>query len=167
MFDVCVTLEQRFEETCEELRRATEAESLLRSRCSSLEEEQRQDKDQIKVPLCDIITWLAQINTRLFTFIDVSFSQAVTAEVGKLRAELGECTARRGALERMLAQKELQLLDLQEKHGALQAERDRMEEELNYVKAQHRSAVEDAQEQSHRVKVSGEALRGLWVRGHT
>lgn len=78
--------------------------------------------------------------------------------MGKLRAELGECTARRGALERMLAQKELQQLDFQEKHGALQAERDRMKEELNYVKAQHRSAVKDAQEKSHRMKVSGEAL---------
>lgn len=76
----------------------------------------------------------------------------------KLQAELGECTARRGALERMLAQKELQLLDLQEKHGALQAEGARMKEELNYIKAWHRSAVKDTQEQSHRMKVSGEAL---------
>lgn len=86
--------------------------------------------------------------------------------MGKLEAELGECTARRGTLERMLAQKELQLLDLQEKRGALQAERDRLKEELNHVKAEHRSAVKDAQEQSHRLKVSGEALRGVWVRGH-
>lgn len=78
--------------------------------------------------------------------------------MGKLQSELGECTAGRGALERMLAQKELQLLDLQEKRGAWQAERDRMKEELNNAKAQHRSAVKDAQEQSHRMKVSSEAL---------
>lgn len=42
-------LEQRLEKTCEELQRAAEAESFLRSRCSSLEEEQRQDKEQRKV----------------------------------------------------------------------------------------------------------------------
>lgn len=67
MFDVCVILEQRFEETCEELRRATEAESLLRSRCSSLEEEQRQDKDQIKVTPCDIAIKLTKNKHSLFT----------------------------------------------------------------------------------------------------
>ncbi|XP_075882141.1 uncharacterized protein LOC142888019 [Nelusetta ayraudi] len=42
-------LQERLEETCEELQRAAEAESFLRSRCSSLEEEQRQDKEQMKL----------------------------------------------------------------------------------------------------------------------
>lgn len=86
--------------------------------------------------------------------------------MGKLQAELGGCTARRGALERTLAQKELQLLDLQEKHGALQAERDRMKEELNHVKAQHCSTVKEAQEQSHRMKVSDEAPWPVRCLGH-
>lgn len=42
-------VEQRLEETCEELQRVADAESILRSRFSSLEEEQRQDKEQRKV----------------------------------------------------------------------------------------------------------------------
>lgn len=42
-------MEQRLEETSEELQRVTEAESFLKSRCSSLEEEQRKNKEQIKV----------------------------------------------------------------------------------------------------------------------
>lgn len=45
----CVILEQKLEETREELQRATEAESLLRGRCACLEEKKRQKKDQIKV----------------------------------------------------------------------------------------------------------------------
>lgn len=45
----CMVLEQELEETREELQRVTEAESLLRSRCSRLEEKQRREKDQIEV----------------------------------------------------------------------------------------------------------------------
>lgn len=59
--------EQRFEETREELRRATEAESLLRSRCSSLEEERRQDKDLMKVPPCDIVNLTCTNKHGLYT----------------------------------------------------------------------------------------------------
>lgn len=43
------------EETCENLRMATEAESRLRSRCASMEEKQRRDKEQIQVALYDVI----------------------------------------------------------------------------------------------------------------
>lgn len=42
-------LEQKLEETREELQRVTESESLLRSRCVCLEEKQRQKKDQMEV----------------------------------------------------------------------------------------------------------------------
>lgn len=45
----CMILEQELEETREELQRVTEAESLLRSRCSCVEEKQRREKDQIEV----------------------------------------------------------------------------------------------------------------------
>lgn len=51
----CTILEQKLEETYEELRRVTEAESLLRSRCACLEEKQRREKDQIEVAPYDII----------------------------------------------------------------------------------------------------------------
>ncbi len=51
----CMILGQKLEETCEELQRVTEAESLLRTRCACLEEKQRQKKDQIEVPPNDII----------------------------------------------------------------------------------------------------------------
>lgn len=42
-------LEQKLEETRDELQRVTESESLLRSRCVCLEEKQRQKKDQMEV----------------------------------------------------------------------------------------------------------------------
>lgn len=48
-------LEQKLEETHEELQRVTEAESLLRSRCACLEGKQRRGKDQIQVAPHDII----------------------------------------------------------------------------------------------------------------
>ncbi len=51
----CMILGQKLEETCEELQRVTEAESLLRNRCACLEEKRRQKKDQIEVPPNDII----------------------------------------------------------------------------------------------------------------
>lgn len=59
-------MEQRLEETCEELQRAAEAESFLRSRCSSLEEEQRQDKEQMKV-----------VNDQFYTPTDCSQRQVL------------------------------------------------------------------------------------------
>lgn len=52
--DVCVDichmiLEQKLEETCELLQRATEAEISLRNKCACLEEKQMQKKEQIEV----------------------------------------------------------------------------------------------------------------------
>jgi len=41
--------EQRLEETHKELQRVTEEERSLRSRCASLEEKQKQKKEQIQV----------------------------------------------------------------------------------------------------------------------
>lgn len=51
----CMTLEQKLEQTREELQTATEAESTLRNRCACLEEKQRQKKDQIVVAPHNII----------------------------------------------------------------------------------------------------------------
>ncbi len=72
-----------------------------------------------------------------------------------LQGELGECRIRVGTLEKMLAQKELQLLDLQEHRGALQAERDGLKGELQDLRSQHCSALKEAQEQAHRMVVRG------------
>ncbi|XP_044053052.1 trichohyalin isoform X2 [Siniperca chuatsi] len=118
------SMQEKLEETREELQRVTEAESLLRNRCAHLEEKRRQKKDQIK---------------------------AVEVQVGELQGELGECKVRVGTLEKMLAQKELKLLDLQKQCGALQAERDGLKGELQHLKTQHCNALKEAQEQAHRM----------------
>lgn len=83
-----------------------------------------------------------------------SFYQVVEFQVGELQGELGECKIRVGTQEKMLAQKELQLLDLHEKHGALQAERDSLKGELQHLKTQHCSALKEAHEQAHRMMVN-------------
>nr|XP_046242081.1 trichohyalin [Scatophagus argus] len=117
-------MREKLEETREELQRVTEAESLLRSRCTCLEEKGKQRKEPIK---------------------------AIEFQAGELQGELGECKIRVGTLERMLAHRELQLLDLQEQREALQAERDGLRGELQHLKSQHCSALREAQEQAHRM----------------
>lgn len=153
----CVISEQKLEETREELQRVAEAESLLRGRCACLEEEKRQKKDQIKVTPNGII-----LNTNIsnicpsFVLWLMYLYQAVEFQVGELQGELGECKIRVATLERMLAQKELKLQDLQEQHGALQAERDGLKGELQHLETQHCSAMKEAQEQAHKAVVSAE-----------
>lgn len=82
--------------------------------------------------------------------------QAAEIHVNKLQSELGECTTRKDVLEKMLAQKELQILDLQEQQGALCAERDGLRGALQLLKSQHSSVVKEAQEQTQRRMVSYE-----------
>ncbi|XP_078105767.1 uncharacterized protein LOC144517557 [Sander vitreus] len=118
------SMQEKLEETREELHRVTEAESLLRNSCVCLEEKQRQKKDYI---------------------------EAVEFEVSELQGELGECKIRVGTQEKMLAQKELQLLDLQEQRGALQAESDGLKGELQHLKTQHCNTRKEAHEQAHRM----------------
>lgn len=84
--------------------------------------------------------------------------QAVEFQVGKLQSELGECIIRRGTLERMLAQKELQLLEIQEQREALQAERDGLKGELQHLKTEHYSALKEAQRQTQRIMVGGQSF---------
>lgn len=64
---------------------------------------------------------------------------------------------RKDALEATLAQKELQLLDLQEQHAHVRAERYGLKGELQHLKALHSSTLTEAQEQTHRMTVSQEA----------
>lgn len=75
-----------------------------------------------------------------------------------MQGELGQCKVRVGTLEKMLAQRELKLLDLQEQQMAFQAERDGLKVELQHLKTQHCNALKEAQEQAHRVMVSAEAV---------
>ncbi|TKS78680.1 hypothetical protein D9C73_012493 [Collichthys lucidus] len=80
-----------------------------------------------------------------------SMQEAIEFQVGKLQDELGEYTIRVGTLEKMLAQKELQLLDLQETRATLQAERDGLRGELQHLKTQQCSALKEAQKQAKRM----------------
>ncbi|KAM7391992.1 hypothetical protein PAMP_022636 [Pampus punctatissimus] len=114
--------EQKLEETLEELQRVTESEHSLRNRCSCLEEKQRQKEEQ---------------------------TEALECQACELQGELGECNVRVGTLEKMLAQKELQLLDLQEEDKVLQAERDQLKGELQHLKTQHYNALKEAPERAH------------------
>lgn len=78
----------------------------------------------------------------------------------QLQGEVGEYEVRLASLEKILAQKELQLLDLQEQHGALQAEREGLQGELRNMTAQHCTALREAQEQAQKMVVRGEADAG-------
>nr|XP_020458076.1 trichohyalin-like [Monopterus albus] len=126
-------MQEKLEETCEELHRATEAENTLRNRCVWLEEKQMQKKMEI---------------------------EALEVQVSKLQAELGESKIRVGTLEKIFAQKERQLIDFQEHRKASQAERDGLKQELQHLKSQLYKSVEEAQEQAHRMMVNAEAFAG-------
>ncbi|XP_035495332.1 myosin heavy chain, skeletal muscle isoform X2 [Scophthalmus maximus] len=121
------SMQENLEQTREELQRATEAERSQRNRCAGLEEKQIQKKEQI---------------------------EALEAQVSELQVEHGECKIRVGTLEKMSAQKELQLLHLQEQHGTLQAERDGLKGELKHLTTQHYKAQKEAQEQAYRMMVN-------------
>ncbi|CAB1439409.1 unnamed protein product, partial [Pleuronectes platessa] len=120
----------KLEQTREELQKATEEESSQRNRCVFLEEKQIQKKEQIEL---------------------------LEVQVSKLQVELGEGKIRVGALEKRLAEKGLQLLDFQEKHGVLQAERDGLKGELHHLKNQQYKALKEAQEQANRLVVDQQA----------
>ncbi|KAM3611317.1 uncharacterized protein V6R79_016547 [Siganus canaliculatus] len=117
------SMQEKFEETRDELQRVTEAESVLRTRCSHLEQEQRQKNEQLK---------------------------AVEFRAGELQAELGESKVRVRTLEKMLDQKELRLQDLQKNREALQVERDGLKRELHHLQTQHCSALKQTQDQAHK-----------------
>lgn len=67
----CMILEQKLEETLEELQRVTEAESSLKNRCSCLEEKQKMMEEQTEVaPSVIILTSNIQGNgTSSSTFV--------------------------------------------------------------------------------------------------
>ncbi|XP_030000065.1 plectin [Sphaeramia orbicularis] len=124
------SMQEKLEESCEELQRAKESESSLRNRCICLEEAQKYTKQQ---------------------FEDLEY------QVIELQDELRESKTRVGSLEKMLAQKELQLMENQEQHSSLQGNRDELKGELQRIKAQHYNALKEAQEQA--TKVTEAALK--------
>ncbi|XP_061907784.1 DNA ligase 1-like [Entelurus aequoreus] len=116
------SMQQMLEETCEELLRVSEAETSLRNRCTCLEEKERQKNEE---------------------------NERIQCQTRELQRELGACKARVDTLEKMLDQKEQQLLDLQEQRGGLQAEGDRLRGELEFTKCQHYNALKEAREHTH------------------
>ncbi|XP_039875170.1 trichohyalin isoform X3 [Simochromis diagramma] len=125
------SIQEKLEETCEELQRATEAEMSLRNRCACLEEKQMQKKGQI---------------------------EALEARVSGLQGEVGEHKIRVVTLEKMLAHKELQLLDFQEQCSALQAERDGLKVEQQHLRMQHHKALKEVEEHAHSIMLKEEEL---------
>ncbi|XP_047447589.1 trichohyalin [Mugil cephalus] len=120
-------MQERLEETREELHSATETVNSLRNRCSCLEDEHMQKKGQ---------------------------TETLEVQVSELHGDLGRCKIRLGTLEKTLAQKELQLLHVQEQYEALQAERDGLRGELEHLKTQHYEELKEAQEQTHMLMVN-------------
>nr|XP_040052439.1 trichohyalin isoform X5 [Gasterosteus aculeatus aculeatus] len=116
-------------QTGEELQTVTEADSSPRDTCASLEEKLEQRKEEL---------------------------EAVELQVGKLQRELGECKVREGTQQQMLAQKELQMLDLHEELGASQAERGGLRGELQHMEVPQCKALEEAQEKSRGVVLKEE-----------
>ncbi|PWA15854.1 hypothetical protein CCH79_00009094, partial [Gambusia affinis] len=94
---------KQLEELHEELHRATEAGSSLLNRCAC-QQKQLEKRHQIEEP--------------------------PDVQVSELQHELGECRIKVGRLAEMLADKELQLMDLQEERDSLQAERNNLMREL-------------------------------------
>ncbi|XP_041855007.1 trichohyalin isoform X2 [Melanotaenia boesemani] len=124
------SLQEKLEETLEELHRFTEEESSLRNKCVCLEEKQIQKQEEIKT---------------------------LELQVSKLQLEQGECKIRVGVLDKMLAQKEQQLLDLQETCGTLQTERDELKRALQHLKSQKHKELKEAQEQTHTMMIRKQA----------
>ncbi|KAF7665539.1 hypothetical protein LDENG_00140360 [Lucifuga dentata] len=118
------SVQEKLEETCEELQRVTEAESSLRNTCASLEEKQKQKQDYI---------------------------EALEFQVRQLQSEVEEYKIRLGSLEKSLAQKEVQTLALQEQHSVLQVEREELQGELQNLTIQHCTALGEAQEQAQKM----------------
>ncbi|XP_072244026.1 uncharacterized protein [Leuresthes tenuis] len=124
------SLQEKLEETRDELHRSTEAESSLRNRCACLERKQMQKEEQM---------------------------EALQLQESKLQRELGECKIRTDKLNAMLAQKELQVTDLQEHCGTLQKERDGLKRELEHLKTQHCKELKEAQDQAHTLMIDKQA----------
>ncbi|KAM6964969.1 uncharacterized protein FYW47_007311 [Aplochiton taeniatus] len=117
------SMQEKLEEAREELQLLTEEESTLRNRCAGLEEEQRQKQEQVQV---------------------------LEFKSGELQKELEDCGARIGALERIVAQKELQLLGFQEERSALETEKDALQGEIQALKAKHVLSLKEARDEAER-----------------
>ncbi|XP_030214317.1 trichohyalin isoform X4 [Gadus morhua] len=104
------SMQERLDEAEEELQRAREEQGLLRSRIEALEEEQRQKQELVV---------------------------ALQRGSGGLRGQLVECKERLGSLEKIVAQKDLQIICAQEVQEALRAARNSLQGELQTMTLQH------------------------------
>ncbi|XP_056448764.1 trichohyalin-like [Gadus chalcogrammus] len=104
------SMQERLDEAEEELQRAREEQGLLRSRIEALEEEQRQKQELVV---------------------------ALQRGSGGLRGQLVECKERLGSLEKIVSQKDLQIICAQEVQETLRAARNSLQGELQTMTLQH------------------------------
>ncbi|KAG5840327.1 hypothetical protein ANANG_G00187630 [Anguilla anguilla] len=130
------SLQERLEETQQELEQCGEEVRVLRASHMGLEEEltaaqrQREDLEQRRR----------------------EEAQAHEAQVQELQGRLGEHGGRVGALERLLAQQEVQQQEAQEQLGALQEEKRSLEAQLLSQREEHLAELRETQEQARRRK---------------
>ncbi|XP_038151505.1 intermediate filament protein ifb-2-like [Cyprinodon tularosa] len=106
-----------------------------------------------------------------------SLQEAFDVQMSKQQHELVECCIRVGTLEKMLAQRELQLMSLLEERNSLQAEKDSLKMELQHLERQHYKELMEAQRKADALMVQelsiqrqqldkekDEALNSLWTR---
>lgn len=115
------SLQERLEEAHGELQKTTERENSLKTKCVCLEDKHRQTKQQLR---------------------------GLETQVRDLQEELQACRITLGTLEKILSQKELQLLDLQKGQVELETDRDELEGQVQQLKTQHYSALREVQEQA-------------------
>ncbi|KAJ8385995.1 hypothetical protein AAFF_G00178160 [Aldrovandia affinis] len=130
------SLQERLEEAQQELDQHVEEVRVLRESHTGLEEQ-----------LTDVQRQREDLEQRRMGEV-----QAHEAQVQELQERLKEQGSRAGALEHILAQKELQLLGAQEQHTALQEEKSSLEEQHTALKEQHCAKLRETQEQAHRDK---------------
>ncbi|XP_064209542.1 trichohyalin isoform X2 [Anguilla rostrata] len=130
------SLQERLEETQQELEQCVEEVRVLRASHTGLEEEltaaqrQREDLEQRRR----------------------EEAQAHEAQVQELQGRLGEHGGRVGALERLLAQQEVRQQEAQEQLGALQEEKRSLEAQLLSQREEHLVELRETQEQARRRK---------------
>lgn len=80
--------------------------------------------------------------------------QVLEVQVRDLQVELREGNVRVGTLEKMLAQKELQLFNIQEERQALQIERSGLKGELQLLRKQQNSALKETEAHNYKTMAS-------------
>ncbi|XP_016886318.1 trichohyalin-like isoform X2 [Cynoglossus semilaevis] len=130
------SLHENLEQTCEELVRATEAERSMRCHYARLQEKHIRKKEYVEV---------------------------LEVQVRDLQVELREGNVRVGTLEKMLAQKELQLFNIQEERQALQIERSGLKGELQLLRKQQNSALKETEAHNYKTMLQEEESNKLKI----